>query len=385
MMKKVGIRMTKAKLIALLALCASLALASMLTVYYTHQLPTEVMSTITLCTYKQTGNYDYTAKLKPNLIYNQSTLKPGEGTLFMKITESIDTTFSYIFRLSGLDRPANITIEYSIDTFLESPQWRKRINTVPKSTLKSTGTTADLSANHLVDISSVQEIINAIKSETGTYASTYNLTISPQIHIVVSTDVGTIDKYFTPSMTMRFMYRASEGDQISIEGLNHTSLGEITQTEKINRTSVMNLRYASYAFSAPTFSALAYITWMFIKNKPPKLENPLEEIIAPFEEIILEIAEEPSYEGQRITMKTLEDLVKLADGLEKPVFHIERTRSSREKESTHLFYVLDGLVRYEYTLTIPSIKEKTDPDTNEQKENENSDHFIQLFTKIATK
>ena len=365
--------MTKSKLTALLVLSAFLCLTSVLVIYNTHQLPTVEERLTSLCTYEQVGKYDYTAKLKPNLIYNQTTLKPGEGIPYLKLTELVNTTFFYIFRLSGLDSPANITIEYSIDAYLETPQWRKRLNIAPNSIINSTMNTVDLSANYLVNISSVEDIFEDIKSETGTTSSTYNLTISPQIHTVAITDVGTIDEYFTPSMTIKFMYRAPEGDHILIEGLSHTRPGAITRNEKIYYPSVMKMRYASYAFSASTFSALAYLAWMFIKMRPARIKKPLDEIIEPFEEIIVEIAEEPSYEGQRVAMKTLEDLVKLSDGLGKPVFHSERSGYSRGKESTHTFYVLDGLVRYEYTITAPSIEEKAEPETVIDEEDENSD------------
>ena len=346
----VRIKMTKAKIYFLIVICALLSLSSILTLYYTHQIPTEEERLLTLCTYAQVGKYNYTAKLKPNFIYNQSTLKPGEGILYMKITELIDTNFFYTFRLSGLDRPANITIDYSIDACLESPQWRKRINIVPKSILNSTGATAYLSTNYLVNISSVEETYEVIQSETGSYSSTYNLTITPEIHTVAITDVETIDEYFTPSMTITFMYSGSEGNTILIEGLTHTSPGAITRTEKIYKPSVMKQRYTSYAFSITSFSSLAYTSSIFIKNKPRKIKNPLEEIIEQFEEILVEIVEEPTYDEKRVTMKTLEDLVKLAEGLEKPVFHSESARSSREKEQTHTFYVLDGGVRYEFTI-----------------------------------
>jgi len=368
--------MRRATLIALLALCSFLTLTSILAIYHTHQLPTEQEKLISLCTYEQIGTYDYTAKLKPNVIYNQTTLKPGQGILYTRITEYINTTFSYTFELSGLDSPANITIEYSINAYLESPQWSKQFKIVPSSTLNSIGTTAELSSNYLINVTAFKEMFSAIQSETGTYRAQYNLTITPEIHTFASTDVGTIDNNFTPTLKVIFNPGSPGGDTITIEGLNQTSPGAITKTQKIYQPWVMNQRYTSYAFSAITFSALAYTTWLFIKTRPPKLgekKKTIEEIIEPFEEIIVEIAEEPSHEGQKVTMKTLEDLVKLADGLGKPVFHSERAPSSPDKEPTHTFYVLDGLVQYEYTITAPSIEKKAEPETVIEEENENSD------------
>ena len=132
-----------------------------------------------------------------------------------------------------------------------------------------------------------------------------------------------------------------EGDVITIEGLNHASPGAITQTKKIPLPGVRNRRYASYAFSAITLPALAYTIWALTEAKPIK-EKPLKETIKPCEEIIVE-AKEPSYTGKAtVTMKTLEDLAKVSESLAKPILHYK-------KEQTHVFYVLDADVRYEFT------------------------------------
>ena len=63
-------------------------------------------------------------------------------------------------------------------------------------------------------------------------------------------------------------------------------------------------------------------------------------------------------------MKSLEDLVNLADGLAKSVFHLKQPPKPPSKEPTHIFYVLDGLSKYEYRMTAPSrAKEEAKPET----------------------
>ena len=73
------------------------------------------------------------------------------------------------------------------------------------------------------------------------------------------------------------------------------------------------------------------------------------------ESIIVEIAKEPahgetSYFKQRettITMKTLEDLVKIANQLKKPILFYK-------KESAHVFYVIENNAIYHYKTTAPT-------------------------------
>ena len=349
--------MTRRKLIILLSIFAVLSLLSMLSVYFTHQLPTEEIETITLCTYKHVGTYDYIAKLKSNIIYNQSELKPGEGTLYTEIIEYINTTFSYTFESS---QEANITIEYSIDVIF--PTWSKTFNIFPQTTLNSISNITEFSNNYLVNITSVQELKNTLEEETRARISDYNVTITPKIHTIAINNITTIDDYFTPTMTMTFRHGTPEGNYISTTGLEHTTPNAITHTKKIPIAGVMNQRYTSYAFCAATLSALVVTIWVYTKTLKPSLKpkKSMEEIVAPYEEVIAESAGEPSYKGQTaiITMKSLEDLVKVADWLGKPVLSCEKAPSTPGKESTRTFYVLDGTTRYECTITAPTTTEE---------------------------
>lgn len=360
--------MQRAKLILLLFVFSFLSLASLAGVYYTHQLLTEEERSIPLGTYRHNGNYTYIAKLKPNEIYNKTTLEPGEGTIYTRITESLDITFSYTFETSRLG-PANITTEYIINAYLDTPEWSKQINSSNINTLSSINTTTEqFSNNFFINVSSVDEIVKTINNEIGAHTATsnYNYTIRPQIHTVATTDAGTIDEHFDPTITIGFRYESDKGYYITIEGLQNTKSSVLTQTtEKVYLSWVIHQRYASYASTFISFSALTITTLAFLRTKPPikkPKELPFEEIVAPFEEIMVEATKEPLPEKQRttITMKTLHDLVKVADDLGKPVIHSQIPPTAQSIKPVHTFYVLDGLVKYEYTMTPKSITRKED-------------------------
>ena len=82
--------------------------------------------------------------------------------------------------------------------------------------------------------------------------------------------------------------------------------------------------------------------------RPERPEKLAEKMIAPFKEAMVEVAKKPAYRGQRaaVRMKSLEDLVYIAEGLAKPVLYLT-------KGKVHTFYVLDGQVRYEYSFKLP--------------------------------
>lgn len=157
----------------LLILAATFALSTLISltgVYFVHQQPTEEEKVTTLYTYLQEGKYDYVATLKPNYLYNRTTLHPEEGTLYIKITESLNITFTYTLNCS---LPSNIILHYQINRILRSPQWpEKTITILPLtvSTLQQTRVAA-FSANHYINITSLEELKTSIDRETGTYTS----------------------------------------------------------------------------------------------------------------------------------------------------------------------------------------------------------------------
>jgi len=356
----------KSRLLALLLLFVFLSIISLSGVYSSYQLPIEKIVIAEAIKYNHVGKYDYTANLKPNIIYNQTTLKPGQGRIYRSITENITTTFSYTFELSGLEHPANITTEYDMATYLSTPRWNPiQFSKSNSSTLEFTGTTAQFSTSYPINISSVEEMTQSIQNELGVYSSQYNLTINIRIHTVANTLNGTVNEYFIPTLTVFFTYKTGEGDYISISNLLHTDSGILAGIPKtIYQGWVVLQRFASITLAMISFACLAITTMAYIqikpKKKPMKREKPVEEIIAPFEEIVVNVAKEPSYENRRvtITMKSLEDIVKVADGLEKPILHTERPPTTQDRKPMHVLYVLDGLVTYEYIISAPSIEKR---------------------------
>lgn len=353
--------MKRTILLALTLIFALSALISLIGIYFAHQQPTEEEEAITLYTYSHYGKYDYIATLKPNDLYNKTILRPEEGILYIKITESINVTFTYTFNCS---LPSNITLQYSTKEVLNSSKWpEKTMATSPLtvSTQDQTNATS-FTTNHFINVTGLDMLKDSIDKETGTYTSEYSVSIQPKIEITANTTVGTISETFTPNMTISFRYGTQQGDYIAIDGLNQTKQGGIQHTETISHPEVMNQRYMSYTFSIASISALIGTAWAYVKTKPEKPakpQKPIEETIAPYEEIIFEIEEEPRKTAETTTVKTksLEDLISIADGLAKPILYLKKIPSRREEKTAHIFYVLDGPVRYEYEMAEPKTSE----------------------------
>ena len=373
MTKKPNPRTTK-NATALLVFLASLSLVSLLILYHTHATPLEETLVTSLYTYGHMGTYNYVATLKPNKIYdNKTTLEPGEGPIYRRITDHIDVNFTYLFQGN---LPANFTIKYSVYEYVETANLKKQINELPQKIIESAGTNSSFSINNITTINpnSIEEIAREIREETGIAAGQYSLNITIIMDIEAKTTEGTVNESFTPILKTEFTSSATEGEIISISGLEHVKTGSITKTEKIYHSEVQKQRNASYGISIASFAGLAICTWFFIKtrpHKPPKPEKLLEDIIAPYEEIIAETDQEPREKEQiskpatKIAIKTLEDLAKIADTLDKPILH------TYKPPETHIFRIIDGATQYEFTTTISAIAERKAIIEEEVEEEEN--------------
>lgn len=355
--------MTRSKITIILISFLLLATIGISYIFYTHQIPETETQIIPLCEYQHIGTYNYIAKLKPNIIYNnKTTLKPGEGPVYLRITEHLNITFTYTFQSN---KEANATIKYSVQEYLQSPKWTKQLDTtITETTINGTGKQIEILINNIssISIAALESLANQMNQEKGVYTSEYNATITTKIQTIAETNEGTINELFNPTLTTMFKRGTPEGDLLLILGLENTKTGAITQENTIHRDWVINQRIGSYALTMTALIGLAITTWARSKTKPTKREKPekyLEEIIEPYEEIIAEVTREPTQKVPTTTlpMKSIEDLVKIADNLAKPILHVEKA------ENKQVFYVLDETTRYEYTITAPTkAKEEEEED-----------------------
>ena len=326
----------------LLIIFACSTAISALTIYYTHQLPTSETQTTTLCTYQHTATYDYIAQLKPNIIYNKTTLTPNEGTLYTAIVEQINLTFTYDF--TSTPKPTNQTTTYETAVQIESPgKWPPR--TLSDSEIdEMVNLNRDLNFSMQINNTRIKQFVEAIDKEIyGTTRSTnYNINIKPKIHVTANVTTQTIDETFTPELTVAFKTDAEKGNYITIENLNQAKPGRITETEEIPLPHVQFQRTASYIATAATTIALAISAFLYIRYKPaPPPTKIIEKLTAPYKELIAKTTQKPPETKTTIEMENLEDLAKIAEILARPILH---TTEAKE----HTFYIIDNNTKYQH-------------------------------------
>ena len=329
------------KIIALLFVFVALALVSIAFAFVVHQIPIREVRTEVLGSYQSRATYDCVAKLYPNTIYNVTTLKPEEGTLYIRITQHINVTLNYEFQAPTTN--ANIT--YSLKRILAGETWQKDSTVISKITTNETRIKIDDIPP--VDIDEISSLIREIEQETGTSSTRYNVTFSALFHITAETSFGRIEQTFNPALCITLDYRAPKGDIIKIEGLQHRKTETVTSEAAIVRHDVINQRYTSYVFIVASISGLAASIFMYRKFLPSfsSPEKKIEKLTKPHEEIIIKIESLVQMEGKEtstVYVKSLKDLVKTAELLAKPIMHFQ------ESPQVHLFMVIEGKNRYCY-------------------------------------
>ena len=351
-----------------------LTLVSLVFLYYLLLTPVEETSVYPSYTYGCQGTYNCIATLKPNMVYdNRTTLELNEGSYYRRVIDHIDVNFSYAFE--G-DLPANFTLEYSANVYIQLANWQKQINELPEQIIETTGNNISFTVENIsiINPASLQQLASKFSEDTGLFTGQYSLNITTEIYIKAETSAGTVQEFFTPKLTIGSESTSSGGEIISISGLEHTKTGDITETETIYHLWVAQQRNLLYVVSTTSLIGLVASSWYFIKTRPPKPPKPekiLEDIIGPYEELIVDAAQGQIDKEQlktttTITVNTLEDLVKIADTIDKPIIHMHIP------PETHIFSIIDGLTKYEFTTTVTMLK-KSETVTKEEEEEEKED------------
>jgi len=327
------------KRLALLTFFAILGLVSVVTTYMIQQLPTQETTTDTLCSYSSNASYDCTVMLEPNVINdNRTILKPNEGTIYAALTKQINITLSYSFQAT---LPTVAQTTYSIGQNLKTAAWQHTISAFSQTNTNQTQTEIELTPFNRTELEALKAQIEA---ETGTISSNYSLEISPTFIIDANTSAGPIHQIFTPVLTINVGI-TGQGNIITIEDLQQTEAGVITQDKVSPHNDVVIERYISYAFVATAMVGLSFSAYYYNKTQKRTRQSPVDRLIAPYKDLIVKAKESPQTpQGVMvINVENLEELAKTAEILARPILHAANGNE-------HLFYVIDANTKYQYRI-----------------------------------
>jgi hypothetical protein len=332
-----------AKPFTLMLFFALLTLIAVATVFVVNQTPLQQTTTQTEGSYTATASYDYTAILNPNTIYpNQTTLKPGQGILYAKLTKQIDLTLTYTFEATF---PTTTTTLYNITRNLKTTAWDYQMSTTTTKT-----TTQQILQINLptYDRNEIEAVKARIDNETGTQTSTYSTTtssyytleITPTFITTATSPQGPITQIFTPTLTIDYN-RNQQGDVITLTNLEQTQTNQLTQTQVTS--SNQTERYASYILMVVALAGLTLATLFYQRQKPTQPKQHVNKIMQSHKDLIIEATKNTKIDTlATIYLAAANELIKTAEILAKPIIH---TKDENDKD---VFYIIDENIKYQY-------------------------------------
>jgi hypothetical protein len=284
-------------------------------------------------TYTSGAFNTFVADLQPSALYNNLThIVGGNITLFPAITNWINATIQYSVQTN---RTTAISLQENFAVILSTSVWSKTLfestnaSSSPSTALLSLTTRYDLNVTYLV------ELVEAIEKQTGYVATSYTVSLLPQISGLVS--AGNIHGPIAAEPRLNFTFA---GGLITPSGLQYSSTGALDgPTPPSAPLSVATV--LAYVGLGVSVIALAVCAWILTRPRE-EVTPPLETIIAPYSELIAETAAAPQAEVA-IPVGRFADLVKIADTLGKPIL-----RPTEGTEDRKEFVVVDGWIAYSF-------------------------------------
>lgn len=289
-------------------------------------------------TYRSNGTINYSVYLKPNKLYNESKL--DEGKLYItEFVDYIDTKLKYEF--AG-DMADNIKADYSIIAkvqgfVIESEEiknvWEKDFTIVPGRTINSYENKILINENVKLNLNEYNSFVKEIKETTKINCQT-NLSLLMNVNLSGSTDKGTVDDSITTSLVIPLdvaMFEISGNNTVDKPG----TIEETVQVQlPINKNVVIIF---GLILAASLISLIVLIFFTNIAPDKDELEKELNKIFKKHGDRLVALCSDIDLTNT-ITVKSIDDLVKIADDAGKYILY----KYSHNYKEINKFYVTDN-------------------------------------------
>lgn len=254
----------------------------------------------------------------------------------------MNVTLSYQFQS---DQPVTgLNTDISISAFIEAPKsWSRTIS------LLQTSKSGNFTLTLPVDLASYLALVQAINSETGVSPESLNISILAKLHTVGETNSGKIDETFSPILKGTVTGNVLQWNK----ELSTNQPGSIKNTQTVanpNRYFGLSSGLAKTLLVILGFAFLFLFeaaVVLYIRTKPAQrvqLKNSALRINKKYgERLVKAVGHMPEAE-KVITLGSMEDLIKVADDVAKPVI----CQASDQSKEACAYFVLDGTTLYQY-------------------------------------
>ena len=305
---------------------------------YLSQIPSTQPISVKVYNYKHVADYRYIADLKPNILYNTTTLPQGEP-IYLPLVRSLRVVLDY--NVSG----ANIKSGKAVlmVKLVDPGRWDKIIH---NETLHFT---SGFEWSYEVNVTEISKLASLIRKEIGISTSKYDIVFSAIIKSSVDADGHFRTDTITPSLVFTIDHGASritvkEEDEVLPFEESQTSyssvylklfpLGILGQDFEVSELKL-------YIYTAvPIITALTIVAWGTMW--PRALEKSEIDILEEkYGDLMIDLAAPPNIGEAIVDVRSMDDLARISTSLGKPILHYS-------VDGKHYYVVLDDGSAYRY-------------------------------------
>jgi hypothetical protein len=288
----------------------------------------------------QIGKYNIFSTLKPNIIYNYTEYKFGDGLLYQSISEIIYIKF--VYNMAQSEEVTDTKIDYELKINFESPnRWVKNLTQIEmeKYFILNNGLNFSLSYNS----TKMLKIFEILEKEVALKTLNQDIIIIPKISLTGKINGTIIHEIFEPILKISYITDTYKGSYISFSEIENQKITQITKKIGYQNQELETQKLSYISLTIITATLLCINIYFLYKNKPKiNKEEEYKKIDKKYRDLISCTSELPTTEVNTIPVNNFEDLVKISERLQKPII-------STIHEATHLYYVSDEKIRYTYS------------------------------------
>lgn len=324
-----------------------LLLGALAGLFWSYARPAKTAVEYTARPYTYESTVDYRVRLQPNKLYDQRHLGPDRAYL-SALTDSLGTEFTFHFTA---EEETELKGEYSVSALIiarsgseNHPVWEKSFLLLPPKPFAVSGTEVLVQESVAIPFSQYAALAKSIVEETNYSPQSLTLEVLYSATVEADTPEGQLRETVAPKLIVPLRETV-----FTVEGeLESKGSGGIAATRLEPVPYHAEARWGFALLSAVLAFVLLLCSQMTAaEKKPGAAQRRLARILKQHRERIVECAGKVSLSGHNLlAVATFEDLLKIADELEKPVFY---HRDGGENRG-HSFFIFSGQRAYCYNL-----------------------------------
>ncbi|NLB88406.1 MAG: DUF5305 domain-containing protein, partial [Syntrophomonadaceae bacterium] len=277
--------------------------------------------------YQQQAVVDYKVNLLPNSFFQEASLSSEQPAYLMSLTDSIDTILNYSFTAQkNLEYEGQYSITGTVKAYArldkdrEVVVWQKDYIYLPDTSFSGNDKIINLTNNVNIPLQSYVQELKQFEETTRFSSSRADIEINYVINLKGSNEHGNIEEKLNPTMVIPL-----KGSMFMVGGkLKDSQDGAITVTQTKPVENQMEGMAGNIVIGLLGLLMLGIVA-IFTVNapEPTPQEKLLKELFRRHGERIVTLYQMPVTSFDVIKIDNFEDMVKIADEIEKIIFYYQ--------------------------------------------------------------